>query len=88
MPGVTTGKKPISDRSQQTPSSNNTGDGSTHAHHQMGNTEIGLVIFFATKDGEALSIQSAKTDQELIVAEIMTSLLKIQTEIEENRENH
>ena len=32
----------------------------THGHHQMVNTEIRLIIFFAAKDGEAL-IQSAKT---------------------------
>ena len=27
---------------------------STHGHHQMINTEIRLIIFFAAKDGEAL----------------------------------
>ena len=27
---------------------------STHGHHQMVNTEIRLIIFFAAKDGEAL----------------------------------
>ena len=27
---------------------------STHGHHQMVNTEIRLIIFFTTKDGEAL----------------------------------
>ena len=26
----------------------------THGHHQMVNTEIRLIIFFAAKDGEAL----------------------------------
>ena len=30
---------------------------STHAHHQMVNTEIRLIIFFAAKDGEALYSQ-------------------------------
>ena len=40
--------------SQQTPSSNNTRDDSTHGHHQMVNTEIRLIIFFAAKDGKAL----------------------------------
>jgi len=30
---------------------------STHGHHQMVNTEIRLIIFFATKDGEALYSQ-------------------------------
>ena len=35
-------------------SSNNTREDSTHGHHQMVNTEIRLIIFFAAKDGEAL----------------------------------
>ena len=46
----------------------------THEHHQMVNTEIRLIIFFATKDGEALYSQE-KPDQELTVAQIMNSLL-------------
>ena len=33
--------------------SNNTRDDSTYEHHQMVNTEIRLIIFFAAKDGEA-----------------------------------
>ena len=37
-----------------TPSSDNTREDSTHRHHQMVNTEIRLIIFFAAKDGEAL----------------------------------
>ena len=53
----------------------------------MVNTEIRLMIFFAAKDGEALSSQQ-KQDQELTVAQTMNSLLPIQTEIEESRENH
>ena len=43
-------------------------------HHQMVNTEIRLIIFFAAKDGEALNSQQ-KQDQELTVAHIMNSLL-------------
>ena len=43
-------------------------------HHQMVNTEIRLIIFFAAKDGEALYSQQ-KQDQELTVAQIMNSLL-------------
>ena len=35
-------------------SSNNTREDSTHGHHQMVNTEIRLIIFFAAKDGETL----------------------------------
>ena len=38
----------------------------------MDNTEIRLIIFFATKDGEA----EQKQDGELTVAQIMNSLLK------------
>jgi len=59
--------------SQQTPSFN-TRDDSTHGHHSMVNTEIRLIIFFAAKDGEALYSQQ-KQDRELIVAQIMNSLL-------------
>jgi len=40
----------------------------------MVNTEIRLIIFFATKDGEAPHNQQ-KQDQELTVAQIMKSLL-------------
>ena len=47
---------------------------STHGLHQMVNTEIRLIIFFAAKDGEALYGQQ-KQDQELTVAQIMNSLL-------------
>ena len=46
----------------------------THGHHQMVNTEIRLIIFFAAKDGEALYSQQ-KQDQELTVVQIMNSLL-------------
>ena len=61
--------------SQQTPSSNNTREDSTHGHHQMVNIEIRLIIFFATRDGEALYSQQ-KQDQDLLtVAQIMNSLL-------------
>ena len=47
---------------------------STHGHHQMVNTKIRLIIFFAAKDGEALYSQQ-KQDQELTVAQIINSLL-------------
>ena len=60
---------------QQTPSSNNTREDSTHGHHQMVYTKIRLIIFFAAKDGEALSSQKNQ-DQELTVAQIMNSLLQ------------
>ena len=60
--------------SQQTPSSNNTREDSTHGHHQMVNTEIRLIIFFVAKDGEALYSQQIQ-DWELTVAQIINSLL-------------
>ena len=46
----------------------------THGHHQMVNTEIRLIIFFAAKEGEAPYSQR-KQDRELTVAQIMNSLL-------------
>ena len=58
--------------SQQTLSSNNTREDSTHGHHQMLNT------VFAGKDGEALYNQQ-KQEQELTVAQIMNSYCQIQT---------
>ena len=61
--------------SQQTPSSNNTKDDSTHGHDQMVNTEIRLIIFFAVEDGEALYSQQ-KHNQELTVALIVNTLLQ------------
>ena len=51
----------------------------------MANTKIRLIIFFAAKDGKALSIQSAKTrlgadcgpDHELLIAKFRLKLKKI-----------
>ena len=51
-----------------------TREDSTHGHHQMVNTKIRLIIFFAAKDGEALYSQH-KQEWELTVAQIMNSLL-------------
>ena len=56
------------------PSSNNTREDSTHGRHQIVNTKIRLIIFFAAKDGEALYSQQ-KEDQELTMSQIMNSLL-------------
>ena len=53
---------------------NNTREDSVHGHHQMVNSKIRLIIFFAAKDGEALYSQQ-KQDQELTVDQIMKSLL-------------
>ena len=60
------------------PPSNNTREDSTFGHHQMVNTKIILIIFFAAKDGEALYSQQ-KQDPELTVTQIMTPYCKIQT---------
>ena len=43
--------------SQQTPSSNNKRDDSTHGHHQMVNTEIRLIIFSAAEHREVVYSQ-------------------------------
>ena len=69
--------------SWQTPSSNNTGEDSTHGHHQMVNTKIRLIIFFAAKDGEQK--QSTKTrpevdcgsDHELFIPKFRPKLKKV-----------
>ena len=60
--------------SLQTPSSNYAREDSTHGHHQMGNSKMRLIIYFAAKNGEALYSQQ-KQDRELTVAQIMNSLL-------------
>ena len=52
-----------------------TRDDSTHGHHQMVNTKIRLITFFAAKDGEALYSQQIQ-DWELTVIQIMSSLLQ------------
>ena len=54
---------------------NNPRDDSTHEHHQIVNTEKRLIMFFAAKDREALYSQQ-KHNQELTVAQIMSSLLQ------------
>ena len=59
----------------QTPSSNNTREDSTHGHHQIVNIKIRLIIVFAAKDGEA-RYSHQKQDQELTVAQIISSLLQ------------
>ena len=57
------------------PSSNNTREDSTHGRHQIVNTKIRLIIFFAAKDGEALYSQQ-KQVWDLTVVQIMSSLLQ------------
>ena len=48
-------------RGVQTPSSNNTREDSTHGHHQMVNTEIRLIIFFAGKMEKLYTVSKNKT---------------------------
>ena len=55
-----------------------------HGYHQMVNTEIRLIIFFAAKDGEALYSQQKKrwgadcgSDHELPIAKIRLKLKKV-----------
>ena len=65
---------------RQTPSSNSTREDSTHGHHQVVNTEIRLIIFFATKDGETLyskQKQDCGSDHELLIAKFRLKLKKV-----------
>ena len=70
--------------SQQTPSSNNKRGDPTHGRHQMLNTKIRLIIFFAAKDGEALYSQQktrpeadSGSDHELIIVKSRLKLKKV-----------
>ena len=69
--------------SYQTPSSNYTTEDSTHGPHQMANTEIRLIIFFAAKDGEALYSQQKQdweqtgSDHELPITKFRLKLKKV-----------
>ena len=68
----------------QIPSSNNTRGDSAHGHHQMINTDIRLIIFFAAKDGEALYSQQKQDweltvvqNHELLIAKLRLKLKKV-----------
>ena len=55
---------------------------STQGHHQMVNTEIRLIIFFAAKDGEALYSQqkhvaNCGSDHELLIVNFRFKLKKL-----------
>ena len=56
---------------------------STHGHHQMVNTEIRLIIFFAAKDGEPLYSQQKQdweltgSDHELLIAKFRLKWKKV-----------
>ena len=54
------------------PLSSNTREHSTYGHHQMVDTKIRVITFFAAKDGEAPYSQQ-KQDRERTVAQIMNS---------------
>ena len=63
---------------------NNIRDDSTHGHHQMVNTEIRLIIFFAAKDEEAVYSQQKTrpgadcgSDHELLIAKFRLKLKKV-----------
>ena len=62
-----------------TPSSNNTREGSIHGHHQMVNTEIRLIIFFATRDGERKTRPGTDfgSDHPLLIAKFRLKLKKV-----------
>ena len=54
----------------------------SHGHHQMANTKIRLIIFFATKDGEALysqykqDLELTGSNHQLLIAELRLKLKK------------
>ena len=58
---------------------------STHGHHQMVNTKIRLIIFYAAKDGEVLYSQQQKkrlgadcgSDHELLITKFRLKLKKV-----------
>ena len=49
--------------SQQTPSSNNTRDNCTYEHHQLVNTKIKMIVFFAAKGRESYTVSKTKTER-------------------------
>ena len=61
------------------PSSNNTREDSSNGHHQMVNTEIRLIIFFAAKDGEAVYRLGADcgSDHKHLIAKFILKLEKV-----------
>ena len=69
---------------QKTPSSNNTRDGSIHGCHQVVNSKIRLIIFFADKDGKVLYGQQKRqgagcgSDHELLIAKFRHKLKKVE----------
>ena len=74
-------QRKCTDRSKHSP--NNTRDYSTHGHHQMVNTEIILIIFFAAEEGALYSQQKKRlgtdcgSDHELLIAKFRLKLKKV-----------
>ena len=71
-------------KSKQTSSSNNTREDSTYGHHQMVDTKIRLIIFFAAEDGEALYSQQKTrpradcgSDHELLIEKFRLKFNKV-----------
>ena len=64
-------------------SANNMRNNSTHEHHQMVNTKIRVIIFFAAKDGETLQSAKARpgadcgSDPEHFIAKFRLKLKKV-----------
>ena len=58
---------------------NNTREDSTHGHHQMANTKIRLIMFFAVKDGVIKTRLGADcgSDHELLIAKFRLKLNKV-----------
>ena len=70
-------------------SSYNTRNYSTHGHHQMVNTKIRLIIFFAAEDGKSLySHTHTKKTGNWLWLRLWTPYCQIRAKIEECRENH
>ena len=69
--------------SEQTPSSTNTRQDSSHGHHQIVNIEITLIIFFVAEDGEAPYSQQKRpgaacgSNHELLIAKFRLKLKKV-----------
>ena len=59
----------------------------THGHHQMGNTEVRLTIFFAAKREKLFTVSKNKSWSYLWLRS-WAPYCKIQAQIEESRENH
>ena len=68
----------------QMPFSNNSRNDCVHGHHQMVNTKIKFIMFFATEDGEALYSQQEQdpeltmgSDHELLTLKFRLKLTKV-----------